>query len=65
MKINSTNFPESNNYESPQIGIPKIPSPGDVIELNINILPVNKPKEQSSTKQNNLQMDITNHKMTS
>jgi hypothetical protein len=46
MKINSTGFTESNNYESPQIDIPVMPRPGDVIELSINFLPENKSKEQ-------------------
>ncbi len=46
IKINSTGFPELNNYESPQIGIPVMPRLGDVIELSINFLAENKLKEQ-------------------
>ena len=55
---------ESNNYESPQIDKPKIPSPGDVIELSTNFLPEKKPQEQSSTKPDNLQINTTDFKMT-
>jgi hypothetical protein len=46
IKIISSDFLESNNYESPQIDIPVIPRPGDVIELSIIFLPENKSKEQ-------------------
>ncbi len=55
---------ESNNYEPHQISKPVIPSPGDGIELSTNFLREDKLKEQSSTKQDNLQMNTTNWKMT-
>ncbi len=50
---------ESKNYEPPHIDIPDILRPGDLIELSMNFSPENNPKEQSSTKQDNLQVNKT------
>lgn len=55
---------ESNNYEPPQIDKPEMPRLGDVIELSINFLSEKKPKVQSGTKPDNLQMNTTDFKMT-